>query len=80
MDALSLSHPFTRDVPCCPSADDDADAQFASEESPSGMIARSGTYTVQSRVLDDDKHVWLDVEWGECEREREYASANAGSL
>ncbi len=33
------------------------------------MIARSGTYTVQSRVLDDDKHVWLDVEWGECERD-----------
>jgi hypothetical protein len=29
------------------------------------MLARSGTYTVQSRVMDDDQHVWLDVEWGE---------------
>jgi hypothetical protein len=28
------------------------------------MLARSGTYTVQSRVIDDDQHVWLDVEWG----------------
>ncbi|WVF67431.1 hypothetical protein IAT40_002187 [Kwoniella sp. CBS 6097] len=37
---------------------------FASEESPSGMIARSGSYVVRSRVIDDDKHVWLDFEWG----------------
>ncbi|WRT68471.1 uncharacterized protein IL334_005447 [Kwoniella shivajii] len=36
---------------------------FASEESPSGMLARSGNYTVRSRVIDDDKHVWLDFEW-----------------
>lgn len=39
--------------------------QFESEESPSGMLARSGTYNVQSRVVDDDKTVWLDFEW--CE-------------
>ncbi|WWC90629.1 uncharacterized protein L201_005565 [Kwoniella dendrophila CBS 6074] len=37
---------------------------FASEESPSGMLARSGSYAVRSRVTDDDKHVWLDFEWG----------------
>ncbi|WWC63369.1 uncharacterized protein I303_105969 [Kwoniella dejecticola CBS 10117] len=37
---------------------------FASEESPSGMLARSGTYNVRSRVTDDDKQVWLDFEWG----------------
>jgi hypothetical protein len=29
------------------------------------MLARSGTYNVQSRVVDDDKTVWLDFEW--CE-------------
>ncbi|KAL1413574.1 rho GDP dissociation inhibitor [Vanrija albida] len=37
---------------------------FASEESPSGMLARSGSYNVRSRVIDDDGAVWLDVEWG----------------
>ncbi|ORY35499.1 rho GDP-dissociation inhibitor [Naematelia encephala] len=37
---------------------------FASEESPSGMLARSGSYNVRSRVIDDDNHVWLDFEWG----------------
>jgi len=42
-----------------------ADPQFASEESPSGMLARSGSYVVRSRVIDDDAHVWLDFEWGE---------------
>lgn len=28
------------------------------------MLARSGSYTVRSRVVDDDNHVWLDFEWG----------------
>ncbi|OXB35953.1 rho GDP-dissociation inhibitor [Cryptococcus neoformans] len=37
---------------------------FASEESPSGMLARSGTYVVRSRVIDDDNTIWLDFEWG----------------
>ncbi|KAK1927243.1 immunoglobulin E-set [Papiliotrema laurentii] len=37
---------------------------FASEESPSGMLARSGSYVVRSRVIDDDDQVWLDFEWG----------------
>ncbi|KIR33309.1 rho GDP-dissociation inhibitor [Cryptococcus deuterogattii MMRL2647] len=37
---------------------------FASEESPSGMLARSGTYVVRSRVMDDDNTIWLDFEWG----------------
>ncbi|KAK6910731.1 hypothetical protein I203_104763 [Kwoniella mangroviensis CBS 8507] len=36
---------------------------FASEESPSGMLARSGTYSVKSRVTDDDNNIWLDFEW-----------------
>lgn len=31
---------------------------FDPEESPSGMIARSGTYNVQSRVIDDDGNVY----------------------
>ncbi|ORX38423.1 E set domain-containing protein [Kockovaella imperatae] len=36
---------------------------FASDESPSGMLARSGTYNVRSRVVDDDNTIWLDFEW-----------------
>ncbi|KAH8106086.1 immunoglobulin E-set [Cristinia sonorae] len=36
---------------------------FEPEESPSGMLARSGTYNVRSRVLDDDGHVYADWEW-----------------
>lgn len=31
---------------------------FEPEESPSGMIARSGTYNVKSRVVDDDGEVY----------------------
>ena len=31
---------------------------FPPEESPSGMIARSGPYHVRSRVVDDDKEVY----------------------
>ncbi|RSH88810.1 hypothetical protein EHS25_003038 [Saitozyma podzolica] len=31
---------------------------------PSGMLARSGSYVVKSRIIDDDKKVWLDFEWG----------------
>jgi Rho GDP-dissociation inhibitor len=47
-----------------------ADMKFASEESPSGMLARSGSYVVKSRIIDDDKKVWLDFEWGESHRAR----------
>ncbi|KAJ3860363.1 immunoglobulin E-set [Lentinula novae-zelandiae] len=36
---------------------------FEPEESPSGMIARSGTYNVKSRVVDDDGEVYADWEW-----------------
>jgi len=36
---------------------------FVSEESPSGMLARSGTYNVRSRVIDDDGEVYADFEW-----------------
>ncbi|KAJ3992269.1 immunoglobulin E-set [Lentinula boryana] len=36
---------------------------FDPEESPSGMIARSGTYTVKSRVVDDDGEIYADWEW-----------------
>jgi len=37
---------------------------FAAEESPSGMMARSGSYVARSRIVDDDGTVWLDFEWG----------------
>ncbi|CAE6424255.1 unnamed protein product [Rhizoctonia solani] len=36
---------------------------FMSEESPSGLIARSGTYHVRSRVYDDDQKIHADFEW-----------------
>ncbi|CUA73819.1 Rho GDP-dissociation inhibitor [Rhizoctonia solani] len=36
---------------------------FATEESPSGVIARSGTYHVKSRITDDDGHVHAEFEW-----------------
>jgi len=36
---------------------------FEPEESPSGMLARSGTYHVRSRVLDDDKEIYVDFSW-----------------
>ncbi|KAF5321379.1 hypothetical protein D9619_000761 [Psilocybe cf. subviscida] len=36
---------------------------FEPEESPSGMLARSGTYTARSRVVDDDGEVYADWEW-----------------
>ena len=32
--------------------------RFPSEESPSGMIARSGSYNVRSRIVDDDGNVY----------------------
>lgn len=31
---------------------------FTEDESPSGMVARSGTYNVRSRVVDDDGDVY----------------------
>ena len=31
---------------------------FEPEESPSGMLARSGSYSVRSRVVDDDGEVY----------------------
>lgn len=34
--------------------------RFATEESPSGMLARSGANTVRSRVVDDDGNVYAD--------------------
>jgi len=36
---------------------------FDPEESPSGMLARSGTYNVKSRVIDDDGEIYADFEW-----------------
>jgi hypothetical protein len=41
-----------------------ARSQIAEEESPSGMLVRSGSYVVRSRITDDDEKVWLDFEWG----------------
>lgn len=37
--------------------------KFHESEAPSGMIARSGTYNVKSRLTDDDKNVWVEFEW-----------------
>ncbi|KAG7097121.1 hypothetical protein E1B28_004499 [Marasmius oreades] len=36
---------------------------FEPEESPSGMLARSGTYDVKSRVQDDDGEIYADFSW-----------------
>ncbi|KAJ7068136.1 immunoglobulin E-set [Mycena amicta] len=36
---------------------------FDPDHSPSGMLARSGTYNVKSRVVDDDGGVYADFEW-----------------
>ncbi|PCH41298.1 E set domain-containing protein [Wolfiporia cocos MD-104 SS10] len=36
---------------------------FDPEESPSGMLARTGTYNVRSRVVDDDGEVYADWDW-----------------
>ncbi|KAG1755839.1 immunoglobulin E-set [Suillus lakei] len=36
---------------------------FDVEESPSGLVARSGSYHVRSRVVDDDGEVYADWEW-----------------
>ncbi|KAK2466371.1 hypothetical protein APHAL10511_002013 [Amanita phalloides] len=36
---------------------------FESEEAPSGVLARSGSYHVRSRVVDDDGAVYADWEW-----------------
>lgn len=34
---------------------------FDPEESPSGMLARSGSYNVRSRVIDDDGEVYAGM-------------------
>jgi len=34
---------------------------FDSEESPSGMMARTGSYNVKSRVVDDDGEVYAGL-------------------
>ena len=34
---------------------------FEPEESPSGLIARSGSYSVRSRVVDDDGEVYAGL-------------------
>ncbi|KAF9506588.1 hypothetical protein BS47DRAFT_1425942 [Hydnum rufescens UP504] len=36
---------------------------FPPEESPSGVLARTGTYHVRSRFLDDDAEVYADFQW-----------------
>lgn len=38
---------------------------FESAESPSGIVARSGSYRVRSRVIDDDNEVYLGM-WYSC--------------
>lgn len=34
---------------------------FPTEESPAGMLARSGQYHVRSRLLDDDKTIYAGM-------------------
>lgn len=36
--------------------------RFPLEQAPSGMLFR-GTYTVQSKFLDDDNNVYLEWDW-----------------
>ncbi|KAK0190860.1 immunoglobulin E-set [Armillaria mellea] len=36
---------------------------FDPDQSPSGLLARSGSYNVRSRVVDDDGEVYADWEW-----------------
>ncbi|KAF8299930.1 E set domain-containing protein [Clavulina sp. PMI_390] len=36
---------------------------FHTEDSPSGMIARTGTYNVRSKFIDDDGQVYADFGW-----------------
>lgn len=36
---------------------------FEAEESPSGMLARSGSYSVRSRVVDDDGEVYAGTRY-----------------
>jgi len=36
---------------------------FPPEESPSGVIARSGSYNARSRIVDDDGSVYVDFSW-----------------
>lgn len=42
---------------------DPYEKRFATEEAPSGMLARSGSNTVRSRIIDDDGHVYADWTW-----------------
>lgn len=37
--------------------------RFITEEAPSGMLARSGTNVVRSRIIDDDGNVYTDFTW-----------------
>ncbi|KOV17638.1 hypothetical protein ADK60_27235 [Streptomyces sp. XY431] len=37
--------------------------ELTTEEMPEGVLARSGTYAVQSRILDDDGTVYADFKW-----------------
>lgn len=50
--------------------------KFQEEEAPSGMIARSGTYNVRSRVVDDDGEIYA----GKCSRVSYYCLARGGML
>lgn len=41
--------------------------RFDTDESPSGMLARSGTYHVRSRITDDDGKVYLGEHAFSCQ-------------
>lgn len=43
---------------------------FDPEESPSGIVARSGSYSVRSRVVDDDGDVYAGMSPESCKHAR----------
>ena len=47
---------------------------FPEEESPSGMLARSGTYNVKSRVIDDDGNIYAGTSFFVLYRVSSYIS------
>jgi len=36
---------------------------FHTEDSPSGLLARQGTYNVRSKFVDDDGEIYADLQW-----------------
>jgi Rho GDP-dissociation inhibitor len=58
----ATGEPYNKDFPpeVCkkPSSSSNQGLTSDHQESPSGLIARSGTYVVKSRVVDDDNEIY----------------------